>query len=235
MDYRFAPERDYADFAPGRALRGGKGRPNFPVRLALELYGRGAATLGAEEVRLWDPLCGTGSLLLTAALLGEPAPRCVFGSDADAGAAALAEENLALLRAEGCARRRAALEERLRGFGRESYAEALESLGRLEALAAARDVACAAFVYDIFDEEAPPLPQAPNLVVCDLPYGALADWSGAAAEPEAAFLTALFRRLAPGAVAAVCMDKRQRLRGEGFVRLEKGQVGKRRFELYRRG
>ena len=45
MDYRFAPERDYADFAPGRALRGGKGRPNFPVRLALELYGRGAADL----------------------------------------------------------------------------------------------------------------------------------------------------------------------------------------------
>ena len=46
MNYLYGPDRDYTDYAPGRALRGGAGRPNFPVRLALELYGRGAAALG---------------------------------------------------------------------------------------------------------------------------------------------------------------------------------------------
>lgn len=133
MNYLYGPDRDYTDYAPGRALRGGAGRPNFPVRLALELYGRGAAALGRTPVRLWDPLCGGGSLLFAAALLGEPAPEWVLGSDADEGAVDLARENLALLTPEGCARRRAQIEEHLRAFGRQSFAEALGSLDRIAA------------------------------------------------------------------------------------------------------
>ena len=176
MNYLYGPDRDYTDYAPGRALRGGAGRPNFPVRLALELYGRGAAALGRTPVRLWDPLCGGGSLLFAAALLGEPAPERVLGSDADEGAVDLARENLALLTPEGCARRRAQIEEHLRAFGRQSFAEALGSLDRIAAQG--RGVRAAAAVYDVFSGAAPDLPVRPNLVVCDLPYGDLVDWRG---------------------------------------------------------
>ena len=186
MNYLYGPDRDYTDYAPGRALRGGAGRPNFPVRLALELYGRGAAALGRTPVRLWDPLCGGGSLLFAAALLGEPAPEWVLGSDADEGAVDLARENLALLTPEGCARRRAQIEEHLRAFGRQSFAEALGSLDRIAAQG--RGVRAAAAVYDVFSGAAPDLPVRPNLVVCDLPYGDLVDWRGGAQAPGAAFL-----------------------------------------------
>ena len=234
MNYLYGADRDYTDFASGRALRGGAGRPNFPARLALELYGRGAAALDGAEVRLWDPLCGGGSLLVVAALLGEPAPAAVYGSDADPGAVTLAKENLSLLTPEGCARRRAQLEASLQSFGRESFAQALESLARVAALAQARRVPGEAFVYDIFSPAPADVSAPPNLVVCDLPYGHLVDWQGASRDPGAAFLPALGRWLAPGAVAVVCMEKRQRLEASGFVRLDKQQVGKRRFEIYRR-
>lgn len=207
MNYLYGPDRDYTDYAPGRALRGGAGRPNFPVRLALELYGRGAAALGRTPVRLWDPLCGGGSLLFAAALLGEPAPEWVLGSDADEGAVDLARENLALLTPEGCARRRAQIEEHLRAFGRQSFAEAL---GSLDCIAAqGRGVRAAAAVYDVFSGAAPDLPVRPNLVVCDLPYGDLVDWRGGAQAPGAAFLPAIGRHLEAGAVVVACMDKRQ--------------------------
>ncbi len=232
MNYLYGPDRDYTDYAPGRALRGGAGRPNFPVRLALELYGRGAAALGRTPVRLWDPLCGGGSLLFAAALLGEPAPEWVLGSDADEGAVDLARENLALLTPEGCARRRAQIEEHLRAFGRQSFAEALESLDRIAAQG--RGVRAAAAVYDVFSGAVPDLPVRPNLVVCDLPYGDLVDWRGGAQAPGAAFLPAIGRHLEAGAVVVACMDKRQQLEAPGFVRLDRQQVGKRRFAVYQR-
>jgi hypothetical protein len=39
--------------------------------------------------------------------------------------------------------------------------------------------------------------------------------------------------LAPGGVVCVVADKGQTCAGEGFVRVARGNVGKRRFEMFR--
>lgn len=234
MNYRFCEDQDFSDYACGRVLRGGAGMPNFPARLALELYGRGASHLPADaEIVLWDPCCGSGYLLTVAALRGQPVPRCVLASDIQEGAVSLARENLALISAEGRAARQEALRAHLQEFGRESYALALESLDRIGAQCVGRQVETEVRVHDVL-AGGQPFDRRPNLVVTDVPYGCLVSWQGERAELGQYLLQALAPALDAGAVAVVCMDKKQRVCSDGYVRLEKEQIGKRRFEIYQK-
>ena len=235
MQYRFSLDRDFSDYACGGALKGRAGMPNFPARLALELYGRGASHLQPEAgIALCDPLCGSGCLLTVVALLAPRCPAFVLGADLNQEALTLAEENLALLTQEGRARRARELEARLASFGRDSYRRALESLDRIAAQAAGREVRTRVARHDVFSPNPPDFPVRPNLILTDVPYGGLVAWQGEREGKEASLLGCLARMAAPGAVFVVCMDKRQRLCADGFIRLEKEQVGKRRFEIYRR-
>ena len=38
MEYKYAENGNYEDFSSGRVLYGGKGIPNFPVRLINEIF-----------------------------------------------------------------------------------------------------------------------------------------------------------------------------------------------------
>src|SRR5436309_961484 len=102
MPYRFVRERlDHSDFASGRVFHSRPGRTGFPVRLADELLQRCLAlrppNLRDATASLYDPCCGSGTLLCTLAFLHWPALSQVVASDADPEAVAPAGRNLALL------------------------------------------------------------------------------------------------------------------------------------------
>ncbi len=233
MLYRYSDDRDFSDYACGGAIKGRAGMPNFPARLALEIYARAASHLddGAGVV-LYDPLCGSGYLLTVVALLAARCPAAAFGSDVNEGALELARANLSLLTPEGRSRRAEELALSWETYGRESYRLALDSLGRIAAQADGRKVDTRVTLHDVLSTQRPDLPALPNLILTDVPYGGLVSWQGEGG--EARLMQCLARKAAPGAVFAVCMDKRQRLCADGFTRLEKEQIGKRRFEIYRR-
>lgn len=49
MEYLYCKNDNFQDFASGRVLYGGKGIPNFPIRLLLEIYSRALSYLNKEE------------------------------------------------------------------------------------------------------------------------------------------------------------------------------------------
>lgn len=46
MEYLYCPNDNFEDYSSGRVIYGGKGIPNFPVRLLNEIYGRAKRNLG---------------------------------------------------------------------------------------------------------------------------------------------------------------------------------------------
>lgn len=61
MEYLYCKNDNFQDFASGRVLYGGKGIPNFPIRLLLEIYSRALSYLNKEEdLVIYDPCCGGG-------------------------------------------------------------------------------------------------------------------------------------------------------------------------------
>ena len=64
MEYLYCKNDNFEDFASGRVIYGGKGIPNFPVRLLLEIYGRAKSySEKKEELVIYDPCCGGGYAL----------------------------------------------------------------------------------------------------------------------------------------------------------------------------
>lgn len=245
MPYRFARERlDYADFASGRVFFSLPGRVGFPVRVADEILQRCLAIRAARgqsgPATLYDPCCGTATLLCTLAFQHWSALARLIASDADPEAVALAGRNLALLTPDGLADRRAAIEARYQRFGKVSHAEALVSADRLSALLAEhlqiRALPTRCFVADALDVGsllAQIGPGTVNIVIADVPYGRRSAWIGdvgteQASDPIRRLLGALQPVLAPDAALAIVGDKAQRPRHENYQQVGRLQIGKRR-------
>lgn len=231
MEYRYGKNENYEDFSSGRVIYGGVGVPNFPVRLAIEIFGRCLDYKSRKnELTVYDPCCGGGYLLT---VLGFHYPEIfkLVGSDLNEAMLSVAEKNFSLLSREGLDRRQAELRELEAKYGKESHREALESLERLKIRTRPGH-----FTYRVLRADCTkPLPQgiAPDIIITDIPYGNLVAWESS---PEAS-LDRMYRQLAEisdgDTVLAVVMDKKAKPDAGQWMRLEKQIAGKRKFEIYR--
>ena len=229
MNYLYGPKANYEDFASGRVLYHAPGVPNYPVRLQAEIFFRCLrASEKQDELCVYDPCCGGGGALTTLGFLFGDAIARLAGSDIDPAMTALARKNLALLSRAGLERRAEELRALAEQYGKPSHREALESCTRLMARAADH------IRVDCFEADCTrPIRTdiRPDIILTDVPYGNLAQWRGGA-DPAEAMLSNL-RAIAPeGAVLAVSMDKVQKPRAPLWRRVEKQNVGRRRFEIF---
>ena len=109
----------------------------------------------------------------------------------------------------------------------EDRKKALESGKKLKE-ALKREIAADIFVADCTKE----LPQIqPDIIITDVPYGNLVTWK----EEESLSVDKMLEQLAGIAcedtILAVCMDKRQKMNSSKWKRLEKQNIGKRKFEI----
>ncbi len=233
MVYKYCESRNFEDFASGRVILHRTGRPNFPVRLAQEIFCRCLARLDAPgPVCLYDPCCGGGYLLTVLGFLNYGRIGRIMGSDISAGAVQLARENLSLLSRDGLERRIGQLKRLEELHGKSSHKEALESAGRLKDILASRsgETECRVFQRNIFSPEPGPDFQA-DVIFTDVPYGNLAQWQGSDGA-AAGFLDRLLPAAKESSVVAVCSDKGQRFCSEHFRRVEKQAAGKRLFQIF---
>lgn len=236
MVYKYCENENFEDLACGRVLLHRTGYPNFPVRLAQEIFGRCLAYLDSPgRVSLYDPCCGGGYLLAILGFLNYEKISFLTGSDINPQALELADENLSLLQKEGLARRTRQLDRLLALHNKSSHKEALESAARLSGIVAgaSREIGHRLFQADILS----PSPLAnqkfqADVVFADVPYGNLAVWQGQGGE-GVNFLDQLLPVLKENAVVAVCADKSQKFMSGRFQRLEKQSVGKRVFWIFR--
>lgn len=235
MQYKFSPNRNYQDLAAGRVIYGSAGMPNFPVRLAQEIFCRCLEYLPQKDsLVVYDPLCGSGYLLTVLGFLNPELIRLFVGSDINSSAAALALKNLSLLTEEGLARRIAELKELYRQYRKESHLEAVKSAQRLLELVQGRAFVPQArtFTADLLAPESLVNQEFnADLIIADVPYGSLVSWQGGSATALDQFLENLIPVLKSTTIVAVCTDKKQKVRSNIYRRLEQQAIGKRRFTL----
>lgn len=237
MEYRYFGSKNYEDFASGRVILHQTGRPGYPCRLAGEIFSRCLSYLDDKEnLRVYDPCCGGGYLLTVLGMLFPGIGR-IYGSDIDGEALALARSNLSLLSMEGLEKRKAQLEQLADAYGKTSHRDALASVEKWIDMVSARQSMAVweVFQADILDTDALTGKgfQA-DIVMADLPYGKMAAWSESAEGAADTLLDAVAPVLHASSVIAVSFDKKQRIRNDRVVRLEKHQIGKRRVELLMR-
>ena len=246
MQYRFTDDRDWSDFSTGRVLRSGPGQTAFPARLANEVFRLCVAECERDGRRgpyaVYDPCCGSASLLTEIALLNPQRICRIVASDIDPQALETARNNLGLLTAEGANRRLRQIEADVLAYGKESHREALESARRI------RDRV-------VLDREQRPIDTetlcldatrlgaqdwraigCPDIVLADVPYGMQSDWQiprDAVATPTQLLLESLLV-LPARPVVAIAADKKTRVEHVSYRRLRRFSAGKRQIVLLER-
>ena len=238
MEYFYAPNTNYEDYASGRVLYHGKGLATFPVRLASELFQRCLSYYeGKKPISLYDPLCGEAYLLTVLGLMHGDKIEEIYGSDINPKALAIAGHNLSLLTKEGLERRKYKLKELRESYGKESHLEALESVKRFEKnlIQKRGDIPYQVLRSDLLAED--PLANKPfqaSIILADVPYGGLAHWSVEGKNTMELFLNNLLPVCSPESILCIVSDKSQKVGlTESFHRIEKFQVGKRRISIFR--
>jgi len=247
MPYKFATQQlDHSDLAGGRVLYSLPGHPAFPVRLASEIFQRCLARRAVagynDPVTLYDPCCG-GAYHLSALAYGHwQALHAIIGSDVDAQAVQLATRNLDLLTTDGLEKRIQALRKNYDDYGKESHQAALQSAETLHKqvvlLASQHPIRTLVFQSSVFDTTTltAHLQEARvDIVLTDIPYGRQSAWRldspEQAQNPAGEMLRALRDLLHAGSIMAIASDKQQKIAEEGYVRVERFQIGKRQVVL----
>lgn len=230
MEYLYSPKANYDDFSSGRVLYNARGVPNFPVRLQAEIFCRARQYLEKETgLCVYDPCCGGGySLTILGFLFADHVAR-ICGSDIDTEMIRIAGNNLSLLSEAGMAKRTAEIESLYGLYHKESHYEALESCKRLGVIST-NHIQTELFVADC--TLGLPEMMVPDIIITDVPYGNLAQWSDSNLSPMDAMMHSLHEIASEKTVLAVCMDKKQKIVSDEWTRVERANVGKRRFEIY---
>lgn len=231
MEYLYCKNDNFEDFASGRVLYGGKGIPNFPVRLLLEIYGRARGYLEeSKDITIYDPCCGGGYALAVLGFFHNKEIRKIYGSDIDKNMIAYAKKNAALLKDDGIKKRKEEIQRHYDEYGKSSHLEALHSCDKL------RDMLVQDMTVEIFQADCTrALPEIlPDIIITDIPYGNLVEWDNGANISLNDMLEQLWAVSHEKTVLAVCMDKKQRINCDKWKRLEKQNAGKRKFEILKK-
>jgi hypothetical protein len=171
-------------------------------------------------------------MMTTLGFLNPDSIQSIVCSDINSDVLEIAAKNLSLLSIDGLNERIAHLGNLYAQFGMEPHLQAIESAARLMGIIGkGSGINTAAFAADILGQS--PLSDKgfrADIVFTDIPYGNLVSWH----EDEGSICTLLENLIpviGPGSVVAVCSNKRQKVLCERYVRLEKHQIGKRKFEI----
>jgi len=244
MQYKFVKEQlDYSDLANGKVFYSLPGHPVFPVRLASEIFQRcisyrktiyGKSTPGV----LYDPCCGTAYHLSVLAWLHDEYIHKVIASDVDEKAVTLAKKNLEILTSTGMEKRIHEISEMLEKYGKNSHHDALKSAYVLKEKIDKHDLKLKTFQANalIGEELLNNLKQGSvDIVFTDAPYGQLSNWHDAneIENPLWSILDSLLGVLSQSSIVAIVSDKGQKVSHDGYQRLERFQVGKRRVIIFK--
>ncbi len=231
MEYKYARNDNYEDFACGRVIYHMGGVPTFPVRLSLEIYERCLHySKKQKDIRLYDCCCGGGYMLTVLGFLKNNTITEIYGSDIDTGYVKLANDNLSLLSGEGLQRRRKELGLLYEKYGKESHAQALQSLERLRQLPHS-EIKTHIFSQDAFEMD--DLPFIPDIIITDVPYGNLVEWNDESSSVNR-LLEVLSGVCDTETILCVSMDKKQKIQTNLYQKLEQQIIGKRKFEIYQK-
>ncbi|HHX22686.1 MAG TPA: hypothetical protein GX723_01490 [Thermoanaerobacterales bacterium] len=232
MEYKYAKDLNYEDFSSGRVLYHVSGMTNFPVRLAHEIYGRCLEYSSKKSnVCLYDCCCGGGYLLTVLGFLNQDTIGRIIASDVNQDILDTAKRNLSLLSEEGISQRIQEIEQMIAAYNKQSHIDAKNSAITLKNLIKTD------MEFKVFQSNALSkidLKDEIDIIITDVPYGKMVDWQGTEENFIDKLLDTLYEICSSDTIVALCMNKKQKVKNSKFVRLEKQQIGKRKFEILKR-
>lgn len=234
MQYKYCDNENFEDLSCGRVIIHKSGCPNFPVRLAQEIFCRCMSYHSHKEsITLYDPCCGGGYLLTVLGLLNASILSHVIGSDIDEDVLSLAENNLSLLSEKGILQRIEHLNMLLQMYNKQGHLEAIKSAEHLIDFVKNKNINTQTFFADVFDENIfKGKSFKADIIITDVPYGNLVSWQGGNDLNIDMLLDHLIPILKPDSIIAVCSDKQQKTNNLNYKSLEKQLIGKRKFQIF---
>lgn len=236
MVYKYCQNNNFEDLASGKVILHRTGFPNFPVRLAQEIFGRCLSYLdNPDSICIYDPCCGGGYLLTILGFLNFEKIDTIMASDVSNEAIQLANENLSLLNKNGLEQRIQQLNHLLLLHNKESHSEALDSAANLLSILtnSTHEIEHKVFKTDILSNH--PFDNQnfkADIIFTDVPYGNLVKWQNGNGE-NIHLLDQLLPITKDRSVVAICSDKWQKFQSDKFQRLEKQIIGKRQFQIFK--
>ncbi len=233
MEYRYGKNMNYDDFASGRVFYHVKGITNFPARLAQEIFGRCLEyTKKKENLCIYDCCCGGAYMLTVLGFMNAGVISRITGSDINPDAVGVARRNLELLQVGGMDNRIKEIRKLAATYGKQSHEEAEQSCLRLRRLIENYEISTDTFIANAL--EGLSLDRVPDIIITDVPYGDLVTWEGSESGSVNRLLDNLYNMCGSDTVIGICMDKSQKNTHGQFRRLERQQLGKRRFEILKK-
>lgn len=232
MKYKFETEKkNYADYASGRVLYNQKGATAFPVRLGNEIYLRSKNYLKEKEINppytVYDPCCGGAYLLTILGLLNVNDFSKIIASDIELEMVELARRNLSLLTREGINQRIEEIKRDIDKYNKTSHKKALISAKNLKKKVKMIDKKIAIKCFQKNALVKFNTNKKIDLLITDLPYGNIAEWSGEQDDKLRIFLDNIYLNLDVSLLAITC-SKKQKIEHSSFNRLKHFTIGKRR-------
>ncbi len=234
MEYLHYKNQSFEFLSPGNVLYGQKGIPNFPVKLAYELFNRALHYLDPKKnLSLYDPCCGGAYLLTTIALLQQGLLATMYASDINADVLSTAAKNLSLLTPQGLQKREREIQTLYQAYSKESHIKALSFFDQFYTLVDqnTETIQCDVFQQDILNPHNMQKAFKADLVITDVPYGNLVSWSGK--NGIDVLLDNVSKQIHSNSVVCIVSDRHQKRTNQRYRRLEKFKVGKRIVELLR--
>lgn len=233
MEYKYGMNINYEDLSSGRVLYHTSGVTNFPVRLAQEIYGRCLEhSSKKEDICLYDCCCGGGYLLTVLGLLNQQSISYIYGSDINEKSIEVAKKNLSLLTTSGMGQRLIEIEDMINQYNKPSHMEAKESANRLFEMIRNKNIKTHIFVADALNNIS--IVKTPDIILVDVPYGDVVNWETNEDNAINKLLDSLYNICNEETVLGICMDKKQKITNNYFIRLEKQSIGKRKFEILKK-
>jgi tRNA G10 N-methylase Trm11 len=232
MVYKFFQKNNYEDFSSGRVILHKSKNPNFPVRLAGEIFCHCLEYRNkTNNLCIYDPCCGSAYLLTVLGFLFNENIETIYGSDVEKEFVDFAQNNLSLLSINGLEKRKNNLMDFVKKYNKQSHIIALNSLNNISKYIK-REIKIDTFISDILNKNS--LKNkifCADIIITDVPYGNLVTWSDKTNDPINILLNTLIPIINKNTIIAIIHNKNQKINNSQYNRIDKFKIGHRIIEI----
>ncbi|MDR1616037.1 MAG: hypothetical protein LBR98_03410 [Syntrophomonadaceae bacterium] len=234
MVYKFFQKDNYEDFSSGRVISHKSKSPNFPVRLAGEIFCRCLEHINkTNNLCIYDPCCGSAYLLTVLGFLFNEKISAIYASDIEKEFADFARNNLSLLSINGLEKRKNNLMELIKKYNKQSHIAALNSLNRISEYIK-HEIKADIFITDILNKNSLGNKMfCSDIVITDVPYGSLVTWSDKTNDPINILLDTIIPIINKNTIIAIIHNRNQKISNAQYNRADKFKAGHRVVEIMR--
>jgi tRNA G10 N-methylase Trm11 len=232
MVYKYFPKNNYEDFSSGRIILHKSNYPNFPVRLAGEIFCQCLEYIHkTNDFCIYDPCCGSAYLLTVLGFLFNDKIKTIYGSDINEEAIIFAQNNLSLLSVSGLEKRKINILDLITKYNKQSHKDALNSLNNISKYIK-HDIEINTFIADILKENVLKNKGfCADIVITDVPYGNLVSWNTEINHSVNILLDTIIPIINEDTIITVIYNKNQKINNSKYNRLKKYKVGHRIIEI----